>query len=90
MTNLREYRTEYGAIADNIADNCMDGFGLDFADNGHGDYCELVQYSVDFGENEGFGVMVVDNLGRKTFYHVESDNLEMGERLFANVCDAYL
>lgn len=90
MTNLREYLTEYDAIATDIADNILNGWGLDFADNDHGDYCELVQYSVDFGEDGGYGVMVVNNWGDKVFYHVESDNVEAGERLFAKVCDAYL
>ena len=90
MPNLREYRTEYDAIMTDIADNIMNGFGLDFADNGNGDYCELVQYSVDFGEDEGYGVMAVDNYGHKSFYHVETDNFEAGVRLFAKVCEAYL
>lgn len=90
MTNLREYRTEYDVIAENIVDNILNGFGLDFADNDHGDYCELVPYSVDFGENGGYGVMAVNNWGDKMFYHVETDNLAEGERLFAKVCDVYL
>ena len=90
MTNIRAYRTEYDAISAAIVENLDNGFGLDFADNGHGDYCELVQYSVDFGENAGYGVMAVDYLGHKTFYHVESDNVEAGTRLFAKVCAVYL
>lgn len=87
---LNEHRATYDVIISAIVENLDNGFGLDFTDNAEGAYAELAPYSVDFGEYAGFGVMFVDTYGRKSFFHVETEDLAEGERLFAYACDTYL